>query len=117
MSNTTSSRPKDRHWNQLEEDICEIIEYGTKRTKGSGSKKGDMDVKTKIHGVNIFFEGKSEEIPKGNCIVKYDEFQKMLKQAQTFFGIGIYVRKDKDSELIASMKLTDLRRLIDILTG
>ena len=107
----SSSKP---HWVNLEEEIKTIIGFNAKRTKGSGNKKGDLDVKCTYQGTPILFEAKSEEIPNGNVIVKHTEFTKMLEQAAVFFGIGIYVRKDKNGIPIACMQLTDLKRLMDL---
>lgn len=104
---------KSNHWTELEEQIAEIIGSGARRTKGSGNQKGDMDVKLNYNGLNIHFEAKSEEIPKGNVIVKQQEWDKMQNQVKAFFGVGIYARRNKHGEIVACMKIEDLKRIMD----
>lgn len=103
------------HWNKLELEILEIMDLEGKQTKGSGNQKGDLDIKIKLKNILLMFEAKSEEIPNKNVIIKHNEFEKAIQQAETHHGIPLYVRKDRNNIPIVSLRLKDFSDIIHIL--
>jgi len=101
------------HWVELEEEIRDVMGLNAKLTKGSGNQKGDCDVKMRYNDINILFEAKSEEIPKGNLRVLQNEWDKMQNQVKAFYGVGIYVRRNKKGEVVACLKIEDLKRIMN----
>ena len=98
-------------WQDLEKEVEDLFDNAL-RTKGSGNKKGDGDVKAIINNHTIFFQRKSQDIPKRNIIFKENDISKAEEQAKVYYATPILIQRRRNHIPYALIKLSDFKELI-----
>lgn len=98
-------------WEQLQEDVKQVLEKidgNAKISKGSGSVKGNGDVKSRYYLAECKYRSTD------GFTINYSTVKKIRKEAELLGKLPLLVNRNKLKDTLVTMSLTDFERLVGL---